>query len=267
MSPSTSLRFAACGRTVTGLVRRNNEDNLWLARVGDAAARPGDGAFIGAPDFPGVLLAVADGMGGAKAGEVASRMAVEALAEELGRRASAGGRGEAAGIGEAAVQAAHAKIRDDARRDLGHEGMGTTLTAAWIVDGVADVFQVGDSRAYLLREGELGQLTQDQTLVARLLAEGVVTAEEAERLPIAHVITQALGSEEDIDVVHHREALRRGDVLLLCTDGLSGLVRHGDIEDALRRGGDLPDMCARLVALAEARGGTDNVTVVLGRVE
>ncbi|HVG94355.1 MAG TPA: protein phosphatase 2C domain-containing protein [Planctomycetota bacterium] len=267
MSDPPPLRVWTCGRTVTGPVRRNNEDNLWLAKVGDPEARAGDREASGSSAFPGVLLAVADGMGGAKAGEVASRMAVETLSAELTRRVE-GGLATAREWREAArgaVVAAHERIRDDAAGDLTREGMGTTLTVAWILGRCVEVFQVGDSRAYVHHAGRLRQVTRDQSLVTKLVEDGILTEEEAERIPGRHIILQALGSLEDLDVVHESVALEDGDVVLLCTDGLSGLVKHADIESVLKKGGPLADQVDRLVKLAETAGGTDNITVVLAR--
>ena len=268
MHEPPALRLWSCGRTSVGRVRQNNEDNLWLGRVGDPEAAAGDREASGSTGFPGMLLAVADGMGGAKAGEVASRLAVETLATELQQRAGAtplAGR-ELRDAGRAAVHAANEKIRDDGAHDEAREGMGTTLTVAWLVGGAAELFQVGDSRAYLFREGRLSQLTRDQSLVSKLVEDGLLSEEEAERLPGRHIILQALGSEEELDIVHESVAVRNGDVLLLCTDGLSGLVKLPELEAVLRKSGPLSDQCARLIELAEQQGGNDNITVLLARV-
>jgi protein phosphatase len=248
-------------------VRRNNEDNLWLGLVGDPEGRAGDREASGSSAFPGVLLAVADGMGGAKAGEVASRMAVETLASELARRISGGTPSpkECRDAGRAAVVAAHERIRDDAANDMTREGMGTTLTVAWILGRSVEVFQVGDSRAYLHHAGRLRQVTRDQSLVTKLVEDGILTEEEAERIPGRHIILQALGSMEDLDVVHDTVQVEDGDVLLLCTDGLSGLVKHPEMESVLKKGGPLGDQVDRLVKMAEAAGGTDNITVLMAR--
>jgi PPM family protein phosphatase len=268
MSDATPLRLWICGRTATGRVRRNNEDNLWVASIGDADAKAGDRETSASSSWPGVLLAVADGMGGAKAGEVASRLAVETLSEELTRRAGVRSltSRELREVGIASVKTANDRIRQEGAKDSSREGMGTTLTVAWVVGSTVELFQVGDSRAYVLRKGALNQLTTDQSLVGKLVEDGLLTEEEAERLPARHIILQALGSEEDLDVEHDSVSLEDGDKLLLCTDGLTGLVRNTDIEAALKREAPLWDQCARLIDLAEAAGGTDNITVVLARV-
>ncbi len=269
MADSPPLRVFAAGRTSTGRVRPNNEDNLWLGRVGDADARCGDREASGTTPFPGFLLAVADGMGGAKAGEVASRLAVETLAEELSARTRAVGAEprDVAPLGEAAIHAANDRILRDGRDNASREGMGTTLTVAWVLGPQVHLFQVGDSRAYLFREGRLRQLTKDQSLVEKLVDDGILTKEEAERVAGRHIILQALGSEERLAVERGVEPLKDGDILLLCTDGLSGLVRHEALEAAMRKGSpSLDGLCAKLVEMAEAEGGTDNITVLLARI-
>ena len=271
MSDPSPLHVSCFGRTVTGKVRTNNEDMLWVGRVGDAEVHAGDGQTDGTTAFPGILLAVADGMGGALAGEVASRLAVETLADEMGRLAQSHAavppkHSHYGPIGSAAVLAANARIRSEGEGDASRRGMGTTLTTAWIVGGAAEVFQVGDSRAYLFRDGSLEQLTKDQSLVGKLVEDGILSEEEAERVAGRHIILQALGSEEALESVHRSVALKTGDTLMLCTDGLSGLVRNPALEAELRRGGALDALCARLIGLAEAEGGTDNITVLLARV-
>lgn len=267
MTEPTPMHIISCGRTVTGKVRRNNEDNLWSGAVGASGVEPGGGDVEGASASPGFLLAVADGMGGAKAGEVASRLAVETLARSIAERVGAGSAPvDAEAIGKDAVRAANEHILHDGSKDAAREGMGTTLTVAWILGRHAELFQVGDSRAYLYRGGRLEQLTKDQSLVGKLIDEGVLSEEEAERVAGRHIILQALGSEEELDVVHRRVALEKNDVLLLCTDGLSGLIRREAMEGALRKHPVLSDACKGLIDAAEREGGTDNITVLLARV-
>src|SRR5262245_55723322 len=262
------MRIACSGRTSTGKIRQNNEDSLWAGPVGDPEARAGDRDAQGSFAWPGFLMAVADGMGGALAGEVASRLAVESLAEEIQKRSASSGEAATAiaDVGKASVLAANDRIRveGDAHRD--RRGMGTTLTVAWLVGSTAELFQVGDSRAYLWRDGKLEQLTKDQSLVSKLVEDGILSEEEAERVAGRHIILQALGSEEALDVVHKSVALHVGDVVLLCTDGLSGLVRPAAIEGVLRRREPLSEQARRLIELAEAEGGTDNITVLLAQV-
>jgi PPM family protein phosphatase len=225
-------------RTDVGLVREHNEDRFLV--------RPG-------------LLVVADGMGGAKAGEVAAGLAVEHL-ERLGGESSAA---ELTG----AIEEANRAIRRLAEDDPERAGMGTTITAAMLGDGsVAEVLHVGDSRAYLLREGELRLLTRDHSMVAELVDRGTLTPEEAETHPQRNVITRALGAEPEVRVDHLQQELQPGDTLLLCTDGLSAHVPEAEIEAALNAAPSLDAAVDALVALANEAGGTDNVTVLLARV-
>jgi serine/threonine protein phosphatase PrpC len=218
-----------------GRLRQSNEDALVLS----------------AP-----VYAVADGMGGARAGEVASAMAVAAL------HGLAGGEAELA----AAIDDVNGRIHAAARADPSLMGMGTTVTAA-LVDG-ADlvVAHVGDSRAYLLRAGRLRQLTDDHSLVGELVRRGALSPGEAERHPQRSVITRALGAEPGVDIDVLRVPAEAGDLLLLCTDGLSGMVPDGEIERILQGGGSLDEMARRLIAAANGAGGEDNSTAVLLRL-
>ena len=204
------------------------------------------------------MLAVADGMGGAKAGEVAAQMAVDTVgglappvrAEDV----------------RSAVTRANRAIRDMASGDADKLGMGTTLTAAMLDDGRLDVVHVGDSRAYLWRDGELRQVTEDHSVVAELVRRGSITAEEAEQHPHRNVITRALGAEAEVDADVVSTELMVGDVVLLCSDGLSSYVPQATIAEVLAESATLDDAARGLVECANAAGGTDNVTVVLARV-
>jgi serine/threonine protein phosphatase PrpC len=217
-------------------VRRHNEDR--------SLARP-------------AVLAVADGMGGALAGEVAAQVAVEAVAA-LAAPVTADDVRQA-------LQEANRTIRRMAAEDPDKAGMGTTLTTALLADDRLDVVHVGDSRAYLWRDGELRQLTEDHSVVAELVRRGSLSAEDAEHHPHRNVITRALGAEPDVVADTVSEALRDGDVVLLCSDGLSSYVPERDIAAALAAAGSLREAAAALVERANAAGGTDNVTVVLAR--
>jgi protein phosphatase len=264
------LRVVVCGKTAVGRVRSNNEDNLWAGRVGDAGARAGDARGSGDLAFPGWLLAVADGMGGALAGEVASRLAVETLSAELSRHAkdlrAPVAADDLVAHAKAAIHAANARIRAEGERDASRQGMGTTLTAAWAVGRTLEVFQVGDSRAYLVRRGKMAQITKDQSLVGKLVEDGLLTEEQAEQVAGRHIILQALGGEEALDIVHDSVPLEPNDLVLLCTDGLSGMLKNAALEDLLARGGSLESLCDALVSRAEAEGGSDNITVLLARI-
>jgi protein phosphatase len=269
------LQLSWHGRSSVGCARTNNEDSFHAeALEGPAPPDPADGVLEGRGGLgrPGALLAVADGMGGAKAGEIASGMAVGILGSEIRSRVRAGALlnatpDEMVRALVEAVELANERIRVEGTRDASREGMGTTLTVVWAVDDAALIAHVGDSRAYLFRKGNLQQITRDQSLVEKLLEDKIITPEEADNMAARNIILQALGSEEDLEVAEERSTLQPGDLLLLCTDGLCGVVNNRGLEEALRLGGSLAEMCERLVALAEERGGPDNITVILGRVE
>ncbi len=205
------------------------------------------------------LYAVADGMGGAQAGELASQLAAAALSER-----APDARGEDA-VAEL-VREANRRIFTRSLEDPAASGMGTTVTAALLdeTSGTAAIGHVGDSRAYRVRDGALEQLTVDHSVVAELVRAGRLTEEEALEHPYRSAITRALGTEEDVDVDTLTVALQAGDVYLLCSDGLTSMVRDDEIAALVSDHGDDPDALAgALVDAANAAGGDDNVTVVL----
>ncbi len=214
--------------------------------------RRNEDAFVNRPP----LFAVADGMGGARAGEIASRLATEALRE-----------GRAGGAGEQRVfeliQAANQRVYQRSETDADASGMGTTITVALVEDGVVAIGHVGDSRAYLIRDGKLEQLTEDHSLVAELLRTGKLSPEEAETHPQRSMITRALGTDPDVDADTFSVEAREGDLFLLCSDGLTSMLADDEI---LRRveanRGDLDRAARELVARANQLGGEDNITVV-----
>ncbi|MDQ4029799.1 MAG: Stp1/IreP family PP2C-type Ser/Thr phosphatase [Actinomycetota bacterium] len=202
------------------------------------------------------LFAVADGMGGAQAGEVASRLAVEALKE-------AGDGGEAVERVAALVQAANRRIWERAGEDASAQGMGTTMTVALVEEGEVAIGHVGDSRAYRIRDGRVEQLTDDHSLVAELMRSGKLSPEEADAHPQRSVITRALGTDPDVDVDTLQVDARPGDVFLLCSDGLTIMVDEEEIlEEVERSRGDLEGAAKALVRRANRGGGEDNITVV-----
>lgn len=204
------------------------------------------------------VIAVADGMGGAKAGEVAAEMAVHAVSAVEAPVSQAGLR--------AAIEQANRDIRRVAETDPDKAGMGTTLTAATLEDGRLSVLHVGDSRAYLWRDGELRQLTHDHSMVAELVRRGTLSPQEAERHPHRNVITRALGAEAEVQVDTLSQAIQPGDVVLICSDGLSTYVSDADIAATLASAPRLKAAARALVDRANAAGGVDNITVVLARV-
>jgi PPM family protein phosphatase len=207
------------------------------------------------------LFAVADGMGGAQAGEVASGIAVDVL----------GAGDEGAGTPEERltrmVVEANRRIYELSRQDEARRGMGTTLTAAILDDDCLSLAHVGDSRAYRLRDGVLEQLTHDHSLVAELERSGQLSPEDAEHHPQRSIITRALGPEPDVEVDSHTHRARAGDVYLLCSDGLTGMISDDEIASILRAAPSLADGGRELVRAANQSGGKDNITVVLFRLE
>jgi serine/threonine protein phosphatase PrpC len=207
------------------------------------------------------LFAVADGMGGAQAGEVASQLAAAVLRESTGKD------GDPEGRIVALIQEANRQIYERARSDAQASGMGTTVTAAMLADEQVAIGHVGDSRAYRVRGGELEQLTEDHSLVADLMRSGRLTPEEAETHPQRSVITRALGTDPDVDVDTSAVDAEPGDIFLLCSDGLTTMVGDEEILRALAEREALEDAARALVRAANRRGGEDNITIVLFQVE
>jgi PPM family protein phosphatase len=228
------------GRSDVGRQRSANEDSLVIA-----------------PPF----FAVADGMGGAKAGEVASATAIEVFGSE--RDSSEAAEAQLARI----VREANRRIHALAVSEDSYRGMGTTLTAAKIAGDGVGLAHVGDSRAYLLRAGELEQLTRDHSLVAELERSGQITAEAAEHHPQRSIITRALGPEPDVEVDTYTIAGRDGDLFLICSDGLTSMISDDEVSSILRSAPSLEDAADALVRAANQSGGRDNITVVLFRLE
>ncbi len=239
-----------------GLVRQINQD-AYRYETFEAGNGPGRVVY---------LCAVADGMGGYRAGEVASRLALDTVVEQVGKAVAADEPLEAAL--EEAMTVANRRVVRQGLSDPDCFGMGTTVTAALIGGGTLYVGHVGDSRAYVVRGGNLEQVTRDHSLVAELVRNGDLTEAEAQVHPQRNILTQAFGSDLRVKADITVKPLRDGDFILLCTDGLTGAVSTADITAVLAATPDLDEACARLVALANERGGYDNVTVLLaGPVE
>ena len=205
------------------------------------------------------LFAVADGMGGARGGEIASRVAATALGE------SVDGSGEARVV--ALIQEANRQVYERAREDSDASGMGTTITVALFENGIVSIGHVGDSRAYLMRDHKVDQLTEDHSLVAELVRTGRLSPEEAESHPQRSVITRALGTDPDVDVDTFSVEAKPGDLFLICSDGLTSMVGDEEILDVVEpRREDLDAAAKELVAAANRSGGEDNITVVFFEV-
>ena len=214
--------------------------------------RRNEDAFVVRPP----LFAVADGMGGARAGEIASRLATEVL-----REGGASGGGEQR-IG-ALIQAANQRIFERSAADEAASGMGTTVTVAVVENGTVWIGHVGDSRAYLIRDGALQQLTDDHSVVGELLRSGKLSAEEAETHPQRSVITRALGTDPDVDADTFPVKAQEDDLFLLCSDGLTTMVGDEEILRTVEKHRDDLERAAReLVASANRGGGEDNITIV-----
>ena len=258
-----------------GRVRRGNEDNFlilelsaqrtWTASDGKEPPQELTKFELGER---GLVLVVSDGMGGALAGDVASRMAVDSVREML-----MGGNSEETCnpnlplvdcLKNATVYAnlaIHVRSQEDSRC----AGMGATFTGAAVRGDMLDLVQVGDSRAYIIRQNQIRLATKDQSLVQQLVDVGQISEAEAETHMFRNVILQALGAQSEVQPVTGRIRLRRGDVLLLCSDGLSGKLRAEDIQNIVTNSPGLSTACEELIAEANNRGGEDNITVVLAR--
>jgi protein phosphatase len=209
-------------------------------------------------------------MGGASAGEVASQMATQVIFDRMVTSWVQDRRTDLRSFNSAledAIQDANQGIHRMALAEPDLQGMGTTLTAVGVLGKDLTFAQVGDSRAYLIRDGEIEQVTKDQSLARHLVDEGQMTEADAEMSPGKNIILQALGPRPSVDVVFAQRKARRGDALVLCSDGLSGVVQEGEIRDTVDGCQDPAVACEDLVELANSRGGPDNVTVIVARLD
>jgi protein phosphatase len=263
-----------------GRVRKGNEDNYLLLNISGAkvwTSDQEDGEFVietqnFAIDESGVVMAVSDGMGGALAGEVASTMAVETVSEKLLDEDvdDTLGNGDfdhqLIGRLHEATVFANQLIHHQGRTDPQFQGMGATFTGMGVTPAAADIIQVGDSRAYLVRNGKIYQVTKDQSLVQQLIDAQQISPEEAETHTLKNVILQALGAQNEIYPVSVRITPCRGDVFLLCSDGLSNKLSAGDMQRIVVENYEaLQNACVELVKLANDNGGEDNITVVIAK--
>jgi protein phosphatase len=264
-------------KTDVGRVRPGNEDNFLVLDLTTGRAWTGaDGAEppvelrrfeLGAK---GLVLVVSDGMGGALAGDVASRMAVETVRDMLagteeGEESSCGPEDSLVECLRNATDYANFAIHRRSQEDPRCSGMGATLTGAAVTRDGLDFVQVGDSRGYVIRGGEIKLATKDQSLVQQLVDVGQISEQEAETHMFRNVILQALGAQAELAPVTGRVRVTRGDILLLCSDGLSGKLRAEEMRRIVVDAGDLARACEHLIKEANERGGEDNITVVLAR--
>ena len=266
-APVTVQMFA---QSHVGMARDHNEDSFLVANLSVGDPLHFDRPVEQAADDMGTLFMVADGMGGAAAGEIASATAVDTvlrqLRDELGKREQLTAEDLVSAVNRAA-EMANSSIFHMAAGRPEFRGMGTTATIVTLLGDTIYLAQVGDSRAYLIREREAIQLTKDQSLMQKLIEAGELTEEEAQQSERRNIILQALGPEPivRVDITHQR--LRRGDVLVMCSDGLSGQVRAEEIAQAVDEEPDLAAACDRLIGLANDRGGPDNITVIAARFD
>ena len=258
------IRVRYYGRTDVGLVREHNEDNLMVANLtANVRGNTNDEPLLATLESRGFVFAVCDGMGGAAAGEVASQMAVDTVHEMMANGTDPKDRDHFARRLVRAVEEAGSRIFTSAKLDRSRRGMGTTSTVAGLIDSMLFVGQVGDSRAYVLRGDQFALITKDQSLVNQLIDAGQLTEEQAEAFEYSNIILQALGTTEEVNVDLTFLELRRGDRLMLCSDGLSGLVHADMMKDVLRAHRDQVEAARQLIAMANAGGGHDNITVII----
>jgi len=247
-----------CAKTDVGRARQTNEDACSVTELetGTLIDAIGKSQTVSL-GTKGVLLAVSDGMGGHQAGEVASALVLESLQRELAQDATQPLHKHL----EDAVHRANRRVHNAARTADRH-GMGATLTAVFIRGTEAYIAEVGDSRGYLLRNGRIRQVTRDQSMVQMLVDQGVMSPDEARKAPGKNVILQAVGLAPDVRVAIGKLELRRGDRLLLCSDGVSNQITDDELREIMTRS-DPREACETMIALANERGGEDNETVIV----
>ena len=268
------------GLSDVGRVRSQNQDRLLVADLTLHKSQGGlsepvhefpIGAVMDVPVGPkGVLILVADGMGGAQSGEVASKMTATGVYEEMVTNWTAepdASPDRFAGRLGQSLRDANVRIYEASQRVAEYRGMGSTATVVGLLGSSLYLAQVGDSRAYLVRWGQAIQLSKDQSMVEQLVRDGELSEYEAERSQHKNVLLQAMGSVRDVVVDLSTQPLQEGDTVVLCSDGLTNLVTDTEIAHAVETSSDISIACSELVAAANARGGSDNVTVLMARVE
>jgi protein phosphatase len=267
-SPEVVVHVVA--RTDVGRTREHNEDAFAVADLSTEATPSEVDAFTHPAGPRGTLFMVADGMGGAAAGEIASAMAVEVVVGEVRSNWNVSENSDPDTFVRTLKQAtktANEHINTFAAAHPEYRGMGTTATVAGFLGDTLYLAQVGDSRAYLVREGSAQQITKDQSLMQKLIEAGELTEEEAAQSERRNIILQALGPEPSIKVDLTHQHVRRGDTLVLCSDGLSGQVTKDEIGVIVTEAPDLTEASKRLIDRANESGGPDNITVIVARFE
>jgi serine/threonine protein phosphatase PrpC len=264
---ASRLKVRVFGRTDVGQIREHNEDNFLVADLTRKTRSLMEGDREQVVGERGTLLGVCDGMGGAAAGEVASQLAVDIIYEKLVQGDAPSDHDELARRLVQAVEEAGMRIFNEARADRTRRGMGTTSTIAALMDSRLFVAQVGDSRAYVLRGDKFTQVSRDQSLVNQLIEAGQLTEEEAETFEHNNIILQALGTAETVQVDLTFVDLCKGDRLLVCSDGLSGMVRGDEMREVLLSTHDSLEACKELTDRANRAGGHDNITVIVAEFD
>jgi protein phosphatase len=239
-------KLSSYGKTDVGLKRSNNQDSLLV-------------------DDSAMLYAIADGMGGHRGGETASKVALEVIQAAMSQIGNKPGLKIVPFIKET-VSLASMKVYERSQMDDNLKGMGTTLIAAYIRDDKCYIAQVGDSRAYLYKSGNLWKITEDHSLINEQLRSGLITKEQSEKLLYKNVITRSVGVEEIVDVDIYIRDIEEGDLFLLCSDGLTSMLKDTEIERNIDPS-DLRSSTENLISLANDAGGLDNVSVILIRID
>jgi PPM family protein phosphatase len=266
MSYTSHFLINAFARSDVGKARAKNEDSFIIANLSEHARINIAGELEFISGSYGALFAVADGMGGAAGGGTASRMGLEIVCKEIQkliRKEHMPDDEVIEGVLVDAVASANRAIYDLGCRSDELQGMGTTLTAGIELNGRLTLAQIGDTRAYLFREGHIRQLTRDQSLVAQKVMAGELTEDLARRHPERNILLQALGVRPEVEIALQSAALRPDDVLLLCSDGLHAQMTAEEIYRTVAESTSPYNACADLVGLANRRGGPDNITVLL----
>lgn len=272
MADHPTINVALYAQTDVGMVRSGNEDNFLILDLSTGTSwsageeEPPELLTFG-QGYYGSLLAVSDGMGGALAGEVASRLAVETVRDRMLQLQAHQNYGRLPFQERLrlAIEEANLLIHSDGMANPAHKGLGATFTGVAVHSGKAYFAQVGDSRAYLIRKGRIARITKDQSLVQQLIDAGQITEEEAETHSYRNVILQALGAHINVNVEVNTLAVCHLDTLVLCSDGLSGKMHAEEILQIVHESADFKTACQNLITLANQRGGEDNITVVIAQ--
>jgi len=246
------MKIQAYGMSDTGRIREINEDSFYISGFND---KNSDGFIV-----------LADGMGGHNAGEIASGMAVSTITSELEKTVSEESPDKIIYNILSSIDYANKKIFEDSQRDIKKAGMGSTLVVAYAKNSKLYVANIGDSRAYLKSGKSFTQITQDHSIVQELVSRGSITPEEALVHPDKNIITRAMGTERIVEADMFEYSLKSGDLIMLCSDGLSEMVRDNVIFETLENIDDINDAVSALVTLANENGGKDNITVAILKV-